>query len=220
MKNVTENFNYPSASSFRICTQKAQNYSACVQQSIEAIRPFLKTGDFGSGFKLKNGIDPISIDDFTVDKQGIYAVITNLVAYGASNFVFDRFKIDLEKAKMDVIITIPRVEALGNYKINLGRSLLNVRSNGRIKNTLSNLKVRIQMKGRVESRNDDKYVKMESCNVAVKVNSIKLYMENLFKDEKALNDVANQIINQNTELFVPELEESLRKSLCEFTNLN
>lgn len=194
-----------------------KNYSACVKDSIEQLRPYLKNGDFGEGFKV-DGIDPIAIDDFTVDKQGIHAVITNLVAYGSSNFIIDRFRMDVENSYIDTIVTIPRVEALGNYKINLGRTLLNVRSSGRIKNTLSNLKVRIQMKGRIESRNGEQYLKIESCNVVVKVTSIKLYMENLFKNERALNDVANQIINQNTELFVPELEESLRKSLCEYSH--
>lgn len=193
-----------------------QNYSACVKDSIEALRPFLKSGNFGGGLKIE-GIDPVTIGNFIVDKEGVQAFISNLVAYGSSNFVFDRFKIDIPNARMDAILTIPRVEAVGSYKINLGRALLNVRSSGRIKTVLKNLKVRIHMKGHVKTIDGAEYLRMESCNVDVKVNSIKLFMENLFKNDKALNDVANQLINQNTQLFVPELEASLKSSLCKLT---
>jgi hypothetical protein len=189
--------------------------TACVLNSIEILRPYLANGDFGQGFKV-DGIDPISIDDFIVDKSGIYAQITNLKAFGPSKFIIDRFKVDIENARIDAIVTIPKIEAIGNYKINIGRALLNVQGSGRIRNILPNFKIRLSLRGKVEERGGEQYVKFDRCDVIVKVTAIKIHMDNLFANEPLLTDAANALINQNTQLFVPELEVSLKNSLCKF----
>lgn len=189
--------------------------TACIINAIEHLRPHLASGNLGEGFKV-DGIDPIDIDDFIVDKQGIYSQISNLKAFGASKFRIDRFKVDIENARIDAIVTVPKIEANGLYKINIGRTLLRVQGSGKIRNILPNLKIRFSLKGRIEQRDGEEYLKFESCDVIVKVTSIKIYMENLFANEPLLNEAANSLINQNTQLFVPELEVSLKNSLCKF----
>lgn len=202
------------ANTFKICRQNDRNVSACVKDSIEFLRPYLRSGDLGGGFKV-DSIDPISIDDFIVDKSGIYAHVTNLKAFGAGNFIIDRFKVDIPNARIDALVTVPKIEANGIYKVNIGgRSLLNVQSTGKVRNILPNLKVRISFRGGIDSRNGEQYLRFDTCNVIVKVTGIKIFMDNLFPNEPILNQAANGIINQNTDLFVPELEISLKNSLC------
>jgi len=96
--------------SFKICSRNSPDLAQCVKESIELIRPRLKSGDLGNGFAI-TPLEPINIDDILIQKNGLYVSLTNLKARGAANFHVDKLRINAENFKVDVLVTVPRIDA-------------------------------------------------------------------------------------------------------------
>lgn len=61
------------------------------------------------------------------------------------------------------------------------------------------------------------YLKIDTALVVVQPAQLKVRFENLFKGQKKLEDVANEVINQNVHLLqdavVPEVERGIEKKI-------
>lgn len=64
-------------------------------------------------------------------------------------------------------------------------------------------------------RNGEEYLKMNKCALKVKINSMKMNFENLFPNDQRLNEVGNNLINENVQLFLEDIEPALEVSLSE-----
>ena len=64
-------------------------------------------------------------------------------------------------------------------------------------------------------KNGLEYKKVTSMKIILKIDNLVMKIKDLFK-EPALNEVAQQLINQNLYLFMPEIEKSLQGSLGKF----
>lgn len=85
-------------------------------------------------------------------------------------------------------------------------------------NTLANVKVR----GSKVLRDGVEYVRFDRLQVRIKIGSQKISLDNLFNGDPVLGKVGNEIINQNSDLFlgeiVPGLEKSLAKTFLDIAN--
>lgn len=57
-------------------------------------------------------------------------------------------------------------------------------------------------------------MKADKADVTVKIVKIKFHFDNLFSGDKALGDLGNTLVNQNTDLFIQDIEPALQNSLC------
>lgn len=73
-------------------------------------------------------------------------------------------------------------------------------------------------KGRLEIRNGRTYVKFENLKIAAKIRKIRIYLENAFPGP-TLNNALNNFINQNTELFLPEVEARIHQTLGKIVSI-
>lgn len=135
-----------------------------------------------------------------------------MIVTGAGDFVIEKIKMDFDNPLFDVVAVLPKCEARGYYENTFNLGWLNTRAKGRIVNQLADMKMRLTFKGHHEIRNGQKYIKFDTFNVAAKITKIKIHLENAFPD-KALNDAVNGFINQNTDLFVPEVEAAVRQTM-------
>lgn len=66
------------------------------------------------------------------------------------------------------------------------------------------------------------YLKIDRCDVHIKSGVLKVHFENLFKGNKAMNDAANDVINQNIDVIMndvyPIFEHELGKKLYKISN--
>ena len=125
--------NFLAAPSFKICPRNSPNLANCIKSSIEILRPHLKTGDFGNGFKI-DSLEPITIDDILLERgQGFYFNLMNVKAFKISNFHVEKLRVNVNSFYIDAIVNIPNVEAVGDYKLNLLIALANIKGEGRFK---------------------------------------------------------------------------------------
>jgi Haemolymph juvenile hormone binding protein (JHBP) len=98
----------------------------------------LKNGDFGGGFRI-SPLEPLAIDDIYVRRgNGFYVNISNLRAVGAMNFKIEKLRINIDNFRVDVIVTVPKIEAIGQYKLNMLLGVLNLNGDGSMKAVLGN----------------------------------------------------------------------------------
>lgn len=121
-----------SASTFKICQRSDPNLAKCVKDSIEAIRPSLGTGNFGSGFVI-DALEPLKVDDIVIQRNGLYANLYNVRANGATSFQVEKLRINFENFKIDAIVQVPKIEAYGQYKLQMNLGVLNIQGDGNAK---------------------------------------------------------------------------------------
>lgn len=204
------------------------------------IRPKLKSGNLGNGFAI-DPLEPINIDDILIQKNGLYVSLTNIKALGAANFRIDKLRINAENFKVDVIVTLPRIEAFGQYKLRMTLGVLNLDGDGNMKALLGkdflmnfpsghsskiiylqficflliteDLKLKISLSGAPYVKNGEKYIRADRSTVTAKIVKMTMNFDNLFKGDKVLSDLGNSLVNQNIDLLIGDIEPSLQTSL-------
>lgn len=159
------------------------------------------------------GIDPLRLNDIYILRPSFSANLTNVVTSGSGNFNIEKIRVDFDRSLMDVLVTVPKIQVSGYYANQFGLGIIKTRGKGRISARLGNMKLRISAKGRHEIKNDQNYIKFDRIVVTPKITQIKIYMEDLLPD-KALNEGINAFLNQNVNLFVPEVEQAIQTTLC------
>lgn len=205
------------ARSFRLCPKNTPDISGCVKQSIELLRPNIKTGNFGDGFVVQ-GIDPLKLDNVYTRISTLNANVTNIIASGVGNFIIEKIKVDFNNPYVDMTLNVPNIQATGQYGLKMSLGLLNINARGRGKFGTS-VKLRCGCKGVVEIRNGQKYIKVKQCIATAKVTQLKMFFENVLP-EKALNDAVNAFMNENTAIFIPDVEKAIQSTICELIKLN
>lgn len=117
---------------FKVCQRSTPNLAQCVKESIESIRPSLGTGNFGNGFVI-DGLEPLKIDDIVIQRNGLNANLYNVKANGATTFLIDKLRINVENFKVDAIIHVAKVEAYGQYQLQMKLGVLNIKGDGNAK---------------------------------------------------------------------------------------
>lgn len=78
-------------------------------------------------------------------------------------------------------------------------------------NTLANVKVR---GSKVTKADGIDYVRFDRLQVRIKIGGQKISLDNLFNGDPVLGQVGNEIINQNSDLFLGEIVPGLEKGLA------
>lgn len=77
------------------------------------------------------------------------------------------------------------------------------------------MKLKISLATEPYIKNGQEYVKVNKCEIKIKINQLKMNFENLFPNDKALNEVGNTLVNENVDLFIQDVEPALEISLGE-----
>ena len=125
------------AKSIKICSRKSKNLSNCVKESVEHLRPFLKSGDLGENFKVIS-FEPFLIDEVKINPSPDFNVhLKQLQVKGVSSFGIEKLKVDLKNTTIDVLVNLPLVRFNGKYNMAVKLSVLNIVGEGDCNGTLS-----------------------------------------------------------------------------------
>lgn len=87
---------------------------------------------------------------------------------------------------------------------------------------LENTRANVRLIGKKVPRNGIEYVKFDQLLMKVSVGKSRFRLENLFNGDRTLGEIGNQVINENSQLFVDEMipgfEKSLSKTFLEIAN--
>lgn len=87
---------------------------------------------------------------------------------------------------------------------------------------IENTRANVRLIGKKVPRNGIEYVKFDQLLMKVSVGKSRFRLENLFNGDRTLGEIGNQVINENSQLFVDEMipgfEKSLSKTFLEIAN--
>lgn len=118
---------------------------------------------------------------------------------------------------LQMMLGVLNIKGEGNMRAYLGEFLPRVRTNFLFKTKfqlIDNLKLKISISGPTLTKNGQQFLRVDKCQVGVKIVSLKLNFENLFRGDKVLSDLGNSLVNQNIDMFIRDIEPALQKSLC------
>lgn len=218
--SLVHNISPALAPSIRPCLRNSPNAADCVKQAIEQLRPQISTGVFGPNLQVDAMLKKLYIGDLSVNRN-LDLKLLGLVVIGMDNFKIEKLRINTDNFKLEMIVSFPHIEGLAKYilKWNLGVAL---QGSGDNKITLDNVKAHIKLSGTRYVQNGIEFLKIDSTQVSIKAAQLRTYFDNLFNGQKALEQTANEVVNQNIDIIkgdvFPIVEQNLAKILQRISN--
>lgn len=76
------------------------------------------------------------------------------------------------------------------------------------------------MKGKKIMKDNQEYLKFDKIRIRLRIGKTKIKFENLFSNDPILRQISNDIVNDNSELFINEIKPALENSLArKFTEI-
>ncbi|CRK99076.1 CLUMA_CG011971, isoform A [Clunio marinus] len=204
----------------KVCEEKSPRLAECLKNSIESLRPLLKTGKIAPGFVI-DGLDPFLLGDISFS-QGFEVSLFNVKVFGASNLKIEKIRINTESFKIELVAFMPKITTESFYAMRWKISLLDIKGQGNAYTILENVKIVLKLTGTDYQRQGATYLKIDNVQLKIQPQSIKLRFDNLFNGNKALEDVGNEVINQNVHLLsanmLPLVEQAIGARIFKVAN--
>ncbi|XP_012219404.1 circadian clock-controlled protein daywake [Linepithema humile] len=198
-----------------ICRVNVPKYEACVVDSIEFLKPYLKVGV--PEYNIPS-LEPLKLKKLTIALTNTLQIqLTDVLANGASNFKVSNVKVAFkENVHVTVNVQLPNIQVEGKYDIDGKILLLPLRGSGPLHGNFSNClgACKIVAERYIDENGVEKFrVKDFKLKITVGQGTVKL--DNLFDGEQALGDIVNSTINNNFDLFMKELLPYVEKALSD-----
>ncbi|XP_030766706.1 putative beta-carotene-binding protein [Sitophilus oryzae] len=206
----------------KICSRNDPNLSKCVINSVEELRPKLK-----SGIPELNvpGVEPLFLDEVKLrsgpNQAKINANITNIKVYGPSDFEILDLRVNLKKNKFIFRVNVPKIYFEGDYDIDMSLLLLNYKGQGPITGNFTDYKFDCTMNGNLIDKNGQKFLKFRKFDVTLYLGHSYMHLGNLFSETSStIARATNEVVRDNADLFVNEIKPVLEDSLAQkFTDI-
>ncbi|KAL0101160.1 hypothetical protein PUN28_018781 [Cardiocondyla obscurior] len=197
-----------------ICDTQELQYEKCVGESIEYLKPYLKTGVPEYNIPA---LEPLKLKKLTfVPTSSIRVDASEIDVFGASNFDIKKVKLDFNTMMFLVDVGLPHIQVEGKYGLDGKILLLPIRGSGPIHGNFTNCigACRIQVAKYIDENGEEK-MSITDFKLKVSVGGGTIRLDNLFNGEKALGDVINMAINSNFDLFMKEFLPLVERALSD-----
>ncbi|XP_031331469.1 circadian clock-controlled protein-like [Photinus pyralis] len=200
----------------KVCPRSHQNLSACITNSIEALKPYLAKGIP----KLDvPGLEPLDLETIVIDSLGsgtrLATNISNLEVYGASDFTILKLTPTMTKKGYNFRfqVNVPRLRVSGMYELDSRILFLDLKGQGPFHANISDYHFECIMKGHQVRREERNYLEFEDMKCTLVVGGVSVRLENLFESNPTLAKATNDVINDNVQVLFDEIKPGLLKAL-------
>jgi hypothetical protein len=82
-------------------------------------------------------LEPFQVEDIVINRgEGFFVHMSNLKAFGATNFKIEKLRVNVNDFKIDILVDVPKIEAYGKYKLQMMLGILNLKGEGNMKANL------------------------------------------------------------------------------------
>ncbi|GJQ84869.1 hypothetical protein Trydic_g489 [Trypoxylus dichotomus] len=204
-----------------VCSATDADISKCIMNSVELLRPQLAQGIEELDVPP---LEPLPLDEITL-KQGptgtrITANITDIKVWGASNFETLELRANVRKNKFTFKVRLPYLYFQGKCDLDMQILFIQLKGKGPITGNFSNYQLAAVMKGNKIQNEGKEYLRFDKMKIKMQVGEVKLNIDNLFEGDSVVRMVSSNIVNENSELFLNEIQPNLEAALAEkFTDI-
>lgn len=170
----------------------------CIVKRIRFAMPYVVPGY--PKYRLP-ALDPLEVTSIEVDtgsKQiGLSLKLAKVKIHGLHTADFYKSSIDLASRHWELYFTNPRLEVLGDYKMDGKVLILPITGEGLGNITLSDISGHYTMDWEYYKKNNKQYAHITSSTMGFKVGRAYFNYQNLFNGDKALGAQMNNFLNEN-----------------------
>jgi len=205
----------------KVCKSTDPNIAKCIIDSVNQLKPKLVEGIPELNVPP---IEPLPLDEIKLrsgpNSAKINANITNIKAWGPSSFEILELKPNIPKAKFSFKVNIPHIYFVGDYDIDMKILVLQYKGTGPITGNFTNYNFDCILKGNRILKEGKEHLRFDKMRLRLHIGQSRLSLGNLFRDDPVIGRATNDVINDNTDLFINEIRPVLENSLAEkFTEI-
>nr|XP_018897041.1 PREDICTED: circadian clock-controlled protein-like [Bemisia tabaci]XP_018897042.1 PREDICTED: circadian clock-controlled protein-like [Bemisia tabaci] len=206
----------------KLCRKADPLVAKCINNSIEALRQKLAVGIDELDVPP---IEPLVIKQIKL-KRGprgarIDAVMSNIKVWGCSDFRILELETDLVKNIYDFKLHLPHLNFLGKYSMDMNILFFRINGTGDMYGNFTDYRAVVRMTGSKVTRDGNVYLKMDKMKMKLEFGGAKIKLTNLFNGDPILGATANQVLNDNSRLFLEEIRPALEGALSDlFTDIS
>ncbi|XP_001607045.1 circadian clock-controlled protein [Nasonia vitripennis] len=203
-----------------VCKRNDPQIEACIKKSVEDLRPKLMTGV--PEYNIPS-LEPLLLKELVAAEGagGLKITAKDVHAYGASDFVVQKLRVDVSQLRFALDILLPHLYIEGQYEIDGRVLLLPIRGNGPMTGNFTDAtgSVKIQA-GLFKDDQGNDHLKLSEFRMRISIRKGSLNLDNLFGGDPTLGNVVNNAINTNFDAFIKELQPLIEKALSSaFTDI-
>ncbi|KAK9888494.1 hypothetical protein WA026_000745 [Henosepilachna vigintioctopunctata] len=205
----------------KVCKSNEKDLAQCIINSVNSMRPQLKKGipelDVPS-------LEPLFLDEIKI-RSGPSAVkldanITNIKVWGSSEFKILELRPNVAKRRFAFRALIPHIHFEGDYDVDMHILVLKYKGVGPINGNFTDYTFTCNLKGHLIKIDGKDYLRFDKMNLKLNIGKSSIRLDNLFKKDPVIAKAVNEVINENSEIFLREIQPSLEKALSEkLTNI-
>lgn len=197
------------------CKRDNPDIGKCWIEVVEQMRPHMKQGIPEMGIPP---CDPLIIPKLELQQPqgtsvGFDATLTNLTFIGGLDFKMKNVKIDLEKGLFYMEINFPTLKMSGDYTSRGKVLLITFEGEGKANGEYGNVTLFASYKDIKVDKNGKTHYLVGDKNTTVQVSTIKIHFDNLFKNNPAITENVNRLINENTEILFGEIKPIIEQTI-------
>nr|CAH7741263.1 unnamed protein product [Callosobruchus chinensis] len=200
----------------KVCKKNDPKIAECITNSVNELRPKLVEGipelDVPS-------MEPLPLDTIKLrsgpSQAKIDANITNLKVWGPSTFEVLEMKAKHSKNRFVFRINVPKIEFKGDYDMDMNVLILKYKGEGPLLGNLTNLGADVLMKGKIEKINGQNHLQFSKMLIHITIEKAYFHLGDLFSRDPNLGRAMNEVVNDNSEIFLNEIRPALEISLAD-----
>lgn len=197
----------------QVCKRKDPQIEECIKNSVENLRPQLMTGV--PEYNIPS-LEPLLLKELVAaeNSNGLRITAKEVKAYGASNFLIQKIRVDLDTLRFALDILLPHLYIDGMYEIDGRVLLLPIRGNGAMTGNMTDSTGSVKIQADFfKDEFGDRHVVLKEFRMRISIRKGSLNLQNLFGGDPTLGAVVNNAINSNFDSFIKELQPLIEKAL-------
>lgn len=197
----------------KVCKRNNPNLSRCLLDNVAILKPRFKAGipDL-----FIPPMDPLLISQASLNSgESFKATFTDIKVFNVDQFIIKDFEMDLDKNRVVIKISFPKLRIKSDYNINGRLLILSLNGKGAADGNYTNINGYLSLKGTTLKKNNKEYIRWEKEKIDIKIEKIHLYFDRLFGDNEELNEQTNKVVNQNIEAILEDLQPVIQQVVSE-----
>ncbi|XP_054269981.1 circadian clock-controlled protein daywake-like [Macrosteles quadrilineatus] len=208
-----------------VCKKSDPNFDQCVIKAIEVVRPHLAKGIP----KMKvPPVEPLVIPALEINRNTdalqVKAKLTDIRAFGGSNFIVNNLKTDLNKLAVVASVTLPFLQVTSDYDVDGRLLVIPLKGKGIFKGNFTNIKADVRATGKlIKNKKGTEFAQVKDLSVKLRIGDQTVkFINKGSRDTEAITQTAMNFYNQNRqqvlEIIMPIVEETTVAFARQFGN--
>ncbi|KAG8221914.1 hypothetical protein J437_LFUL002473 [Ladona fulva] len=199
----------------KVCKQSDPKSNQCILNSVQHLRPKLLHGIPELDVPALEPLRIPMIKFSSGPKAAKFdAELSKMTVSGPGSFIVTDLRADLDNNVFDFKLLLPRLHFEGEYKVDVNILLLPIRGTGKIYGNFSEYRADVHMPGKRIKRGNDEFLRLDKMQLKISIGKSKLQLSNLFDGDEILGAATNRILNDNSKVFLEEINPVLEDTLA------